>query len=81
MPEFPSIGWFEAVRQRANIDPQFTSQGSCNCRMGVKVGDAAFTITFEGFECTAVSSIAEDDLRSTDFYLDMSPSELSLIHI
>lgn len=73
MSEFPSVEWFEAVRQCANGDPQFASLGSCNCRMGVKVGDAAFVIIFEGFECTGVSAIDEDALRSVDFYLDMPP--------
>ena len=38
MPQFPSVEWFEAVRESANGDSQFTSQGSVNCRMGVNGG-------------------------------------------
>ena len=75
MPDFPSIEWFEAVRQRANADPQFASQGSCNCVMGVKVGDKAFAVAFEGFECAGVAAVPADDMRAADFYLDMSPDE------
>ena len=76
MPEFPTIEWFEAVRECANSDAQFRSQGSCNCRMGVKVGDVAFVATFEGFECAGVARAADaGDLREADFYLEMTPGE------
>ena len=75
MPEFPSVEWFEAVRECANTDSQFTSQGTVNCVMGVKAGDAAFVLTFEGFECAAVKATAEGELRDLDFYIDMSPAE------
>ena len=72
MPEFPSVEWFEAVRESANGDSQFTSQGTVNCVMGVKAGDDAFAITFEGFRCAAVESISEGSLRDLDFYIDLS---------
>ena len=75
MPIFPSVEWFEAVRESANGDSQFTSQGTVNCVMGVKAGDEAFAITFEGFQCAAVESISDADLRDLDFYIDLSPAE------
>ena len=75
MPEFPSIEWFEAVRESANGDSQFTSQGTVNCVMGAKVGDSAFAITFEGFECAGVQAIPEADLRDLDFYIDLPSAE------
>ena len=75
MPDFPSVEWFEAVRESANADSQFTSQGTVNCVMGVKVGDSAFAVTFEGFECAAVEAVNEGELRDLDFYIDMSPDE------
>ncbi len=75
MPAFPSVEWFEAVREIANGDSQFTSQGTVNCVMGVKAGDSAFAVTFEGFGCTAVRSVDEGQLRDLDFYIDLSPSE------
>ena len=43
--------------------------------MGVKAGDDAFAITFEGFRCAAVESISEGTLRDLDFYIDLSPGE------
>lgn len=75
MPQFPSIEWFEAVRESANGDPQFTSQGTVNCVMGAKVGDSAFAITFEGFECADVRTISEGELRDLDFYIDLAPTD------
>ena len=75
MPEFPSIEWFEAVRESANGDPQFTSQGTVNCVMGVKIGEAAFAVTFEGFECAAAETVDKGALRDLDFYIDMSQDE------
>ena len=57
MPKFPSVEWFEAVRESANNDSQFKSQGTINCRMGVRASDAVFAITFEGFECADVEAI------------------------
>ena len=75
MPQFPSVDWFESVRDSANGDSQFTSQGTVNCLMGVKVGNAAFALTFAGFECASVESVSEAALRDTDFYIDMSPED------
>lgn len=75
MPAFPSVEWFEAVREIANGDSQFTSQGTVNCVMGVKAGDSAFAVTFEGFGCTDIRSVDEGQLRDLDFYIDLAPSE------
>ncbi len=75
MPDFPSLEWFEAVRDSANGDSQFTSQGTVNCLMGMKVGDSAFAVTFEGFECAVVKAVPEGELRDLDFYIDLSPAE------
>ncbi len=75
MPQFPSVEWYEAVRESANGDSRFTSQGTVNCVMGVKVGDDAFSVTFAGFECTGVQAVPEGELRDLDFYIDLSLSE------
>lgn len=71
MPKFPSVDWFESVREAANQDAQFTSQGSCDCNMAAIVGDKAFLIGFEGFKCTSVKEIDKNELYEADFYLDM----------
>lgn len=75
MPEFPSVEWFEAVRESANGDSQFTSQGTVNCVMGTKVGETAYSITFAGFECAGVQAVSEGELRDLDFYIDLSLTE------
>ena len=73
MPLFPSIEWFESVRQIANRDQSFLSLGTADCRVGVKVGERVFTLEFEAFECSNVSEVEEYMLLDVDFYLDMSP--------
>ena len=75
MPQFPSVEWLEAVRDSANADSQFASQGTVNCVMGVRAGDAAFAVTFEGFECAGVEAVDEGELRDLDFYIDLPPAE------
>ncbi len=70
MAEFPSLEWFEAVRQVVNRDGRLHRFGTCDAVMGVKVRDKAFEITFDAFECTGARNIAVADLASTDFYLE-----------
>jgi len=43
--------------------------------MGARVGDTAFAITFEGFECTGIQAVPDGELRDLDFYIDLSPTE------
>ena len=75
MPAFPSVQWFNALRDAVNEDPQFRSLGTCDAKVGIKAGHQAFLITFEAFECAGVQEIDEDSLRDADFYLDLSPDE------
>ena len=71
MPLFPSVEWFEAVRAVANMDAEFRSLGTSDARVGVKVGDLAYELDFEAFECAAVSQIEDHLLIDVDFYLNM----------
>jgi len=75
MPKFPSVQWFEAIRELVNNDEAFRRLGTVDSRVGVKVGDQLFELTFEAFECTAVSEIKEDTLRDLDFWLELPPEE------
>jgi hypothetical protein len=70
MPKFPSVEWFEAVRDVVSRDERLRKLGTCDAVMGVKVLDQAFEITFEAFDCTGVRKIPAADLAKTDFYLD-----------
>jgi len=75
MPTFPSVEWFEAIRQLVNNDETFRRLGTVDARVGVKVGDKLYEVTFEAFECTGVKEIGEHDLRDLDFWLEQSPDE------
>ena len=70
MPKFPSVEWFEAVKDVVSKDERLRKLGTCDAVMGVKVLDQAFEITFEAFDCTGVREISTADLAKTDFYLD-----------
>ena len=75
MPKFPSVEWFEAVKNLVNQDEEFRRLGTVDALVGVKVGDKIYQLTFEAFECTEVKEIGENDLRDLDFWLEQSPEE------
>jgi hypothetical protein len=75
MPTFPSVEWFDAVRNIVNQDEAFRRLGTVDSRVGVKVGDQLFELTFEAFECVGAREIGEADLRDLDFWLEQSPEE------
>lgn len=74
MPTFPSIEWFNAVRDATNQDSRLRSLGTCDTAVGVKVEEHVFRIDFEAFECADVTEIDETGLLETDFFLDL-PAE------
>jgi len=69
---FPSLEWFEALRQIANDDADFRRLGNIDTTMGIKAGTDVFLLQFEAFQCTRVDTGSEDDLFELDFYLEMS---------
>ena len=73
MAAFPSVKWFDDVRQIFNNDESFRGGGGglCNCVVGIKVGDEIFILSFEGFECVEARQANMSDLDEVDFYLDM----------
>jgi len=75
MPKFPSVQWFDAVRELVNNDEAFRRLGTVDARVGVKVGGQLFELTSEAFECVGVREIGENDLRDLDFWLEQSPEE------
>ena len=70
MPTFPSVEWFNAVREITNADPAFRHLGTVDATVGVKVGSKLIQLTFEAFECTDVREIKDSQLRDLDFWLE-----------
>ncbi len=75
MPKFPSVEWFDTIRNMVNSDEAFRRLGTVDARVGIKVGDQIFEVTFEAFECVGAKKITENDLRDLDFWLEQSPDE------
>src|SRR3972149_12232258 len=75
MPKFPSVEWFDTMREMANSDEASRRLGTGDARVGVKVGDKLYELTFEAFECEAAREIEERELRDLDFWLEQSPDE------
>ncbi len=75
MPVFPSVAWFDAVREVFNRDERYPGGGAgdCNAEIGLKIGTEAFQLSFEGPDCTRAENIDEMKLAELDFYLEMEP--------
>ena len=74
---FPSLRWFDAVREVFNGDESYRGAGGgyCNCVAGMKIGDEVFVLTFEGQECVDAAAADEAALDDVDFYLDMAAAD------
>ncbi len=70
MPTFPSVEWFNAIKDLVNSDPAFRQLGTVDSVVGVKVGNKVYELTFEAFECTNVREATENALRDMDFWLE-----------
>ncbi len=77
MPQFPSLDWFEQVRGVFNSDDSYQQAGGglCDAVMGVKVGDKAYLVVFEGMECAEAREVDAATLGDADFYLNMEYAE------
>jgi hypothetical protein len=72
MPTFPSVEWFNAIKDIVNADPAFRQLGTVDAVIGIKVEHKIYELTFEAFECTGVREVGENDLRDMDFWLEQS---------
>lgn len=70
MPTFPSVEWFNAIKDIVNNDPAFRQLGTVDATVGVKAGSKIYELTFEAFECTGVREINENQLRDLDFWME-----------
>lgn len=73
MPVFPSLAWFQALREQVNHDESYARIGTCDATMGVAVGDQAYLVTFEAFEVAGVREATPDQLAEADFVLAATP--------
>ena len=64
--------WLKTAQNTVNDDPAFRALGSIDVNMGIKVGSAAFVVTFAGFSCHDVRKIKVAELRDADFIVEMS---------
>ena len=75
MPVFPSVEWFQAVADLVNQDEEYRKLGTCDAKVGIKVGDQFFAITFEAFEVTQVEQIDDPVAADVDFTLVLPPEK------
>jgi hypothetical protein len=70
---FPSIEWFNALRDIVNSDDAYKRIGTCDAVVGIKVPESQkhFLITFEAFELLAVKEVSETEAEDCDFWLEM----------
>ena len=76
MPMFPSEEWFNAVRDVYNTDSSLHSGGGGECHTvsGFRIGDEDYLITFDGLMITEIRLANKDEMKDTDFIIDM-PTE------
>jgi hypothetical protein len=70
MATFPSVEWFNAIKELVNNDPAFRRLGTVDTVVGIRVGAKIYELTFEAFECTGVREANENALRDMDFWLE-----------
>ena len=70
---FPSIEWFNALKEIVDKDEGYKRIGTCDSEVGIKVPDLQkyYKITFEAFEIADVKETVEADAENTDFWLEM----------
>jgi hypothetical protein len=73
MAVFPSLDWFNQVRQVYNTDSTTHrgGGGACHTTAGLKIDDQSYLIVFEGLKCGAVRLATDAELHETDFIIEM----------
>ena len=71
---FPSVDWFNAVREIINDDEAYKRHGTCDASVGIKVPEAGkyFVIAFEAFEIEDVKETDEAAAENTDFWIEQT---------
>jgi hypothetical protein len=70
---FPSLEWFQALREIVNADAAYRHIGTCDATVGLKVPELEkfYLLTFEAFEVADVKEVSESDAEDTDFWLEL----------
>ena len=70
---FPSIEWFNALKDLVNTDENYKRIGTCDSEIGIKIPDLAkfYKITFEAFGVEDIREVDEADAENADFWLEM----------
>lgn len=72
MPHFPSVQWFEALRDTVQDDPHWRDFGMMDCAMGVNVGETTIKLVFDGYEIPEIADIStSSEQEDLDFTLVM----------
>jgi len=71
---FPSVEWFNALREIINNDEAYKRHGTCDASVGIKIPEAGkyFVINFEAFEVEGVKETTEAEAENTDFWIEQS---------
>ncbi len=70
---FPSVEWFNAIREIVNNDPGYRHIGTCDALVGIKIPDLekSYLMTFEAFEVSDAREVSATEAENTDFWLEM----------
>lgn len=70
---FPSVDWFNALKELVNEDEGYKKLGTCDSQVGVKIPDLPkyYKLTFEAFEVGSIAEVDEREAEDSDFWLEM----------
>jgi hypothetical protein len=71
---FPSVEWFNAIKELINNDEAYKRHGTCDAAVGIKIPDLQkyYKLTFEAFELEEVKECDEAEAENTDFWLQQT---------
>ena len=75
MAQFPSTEWFEALAAIAKNDEHYRKFGRLNAVVAFKVGDTIISANFDVLNIHEIHEISENQMRDTDFVIEMEPDE------
>lgn len=69
---FPSVEWFEVVRNISNSSESFRKFGTVDATVGIKIPDLQkhYILTFEALECTSAREVSEEEVEQADFWME-----------